>query len=317
MFTSVVLAGASGSVGSPILRHLLASSSPRFEVTVLTRKDSSTATPKDHVKPDAETPSTYQTIAVDYEDHTSLARALSGADVVISALASPVNQTVDQLLLRAAQEAGVRRIFPSEYTLDLLHPAAVAAFGEDSPAVQNARKFESLADDADSVTSFTTIVTGMFTDLFLGGLLNIWNWTDLEVLSIDGGDKVFTTSSTEFIAACVVALLKMDEEVTKNKRIRIAENQTTIREITSVLEEVSGKKFKVVAKTSEELSKAKDEATHAGDGLMAYVNAVLRVNFDGSGAGNFDEGLRFGTDGTAHIARRSLKELAQGVVNRK
>lgn len=316
MFTSIVLAGASGSVGSPILRKLLASSSPKFQVTVLTRKDPSAAAPKDHVKPEAETPSTYQIIPVDYEDHVSLVRALSGADVVISALASPVNQRIDQLLLRAAQEAGVRRIFPSEYTLDLLHPAAVAAFGEDSPAIQNARKFESLADDANSVTSFTTIVTGMFTDLFFGGLLNIWNWTDLEVMSIDGGDKVFTTSSTDFIAACVVAVLKMDEEKTKNRRIRVAENQTTIQGITSVLEEVSGQRFKRVAKTSEELSKAKDEATRAGDFVMAYVNAVLRVNSDGSGPGNLEEGLEFGMDGPTYVPRRSLKELAQEVVSR-
>lgn len=316
MFTSIVLAGASGSVGSPILRNLLASSSPKFQVTVLTRKDPSAAATKDHLKPQAETPSTYQIIPVDYEDHVSLVRALSGADVVISALASPVIQRGDQLLLRAAQEAGVRRIFPSEYTLDLLHPAAVAAFGEDSPAVQNARKFESLADAADSVTSFTTIVTGMFTDLAFDGVLNIWNRTNLEVISIDGGDKLFTTSSTEFIAACVVAVLKMDEEKTKNKRIRIAENQTTIQEITSVLEEVSGQKFKVLDKSSEELSKAKDEAKRAGDVVMAYVNALLRVNFDGSGAGNFEEGLEFGTDGTEYVPRKSLKELVQRVVNR-
>lgn len=316
MFTSIVLAGASGSVGSPILRNLLESSSPKFQVTVLTRKDPSAAAPKGHVKLGAETPPTYQTIPVDYEDHVSLVRALSGADVVISALASPVNQRVDQLLLRAAQEAGVRRIFPSEYTLDLLHPAAVAAFGTDAPAVQNARKFESLADDADSVTSFTTIVTGMFTDLFLGGLLNIWNWTVLEAMSIDGGDKLFTTSSTEFIAACVVAVLKMDEEMTKNRRIRIAENQTTIQDITSVLEEVSGRRFTRVDKSSEELSKAKDEAVRAGDVVMAYVNAVLRVNFDGSGPGNLEEGLEFGTDVLTYVPRKSLKELAQEVVSR-
>lgn len=313
MFTSIILAGASGSVGSPILRNLLASSSPKFHVTVLTRKDPQPE-PKDDLKPEAET---YQKIPVDYDDHVSLVRALSGADVVISALPSPVAQRVDQLLLRAAQEAGVRRILPSEYTLDLLHPAAVAGFGEDSPAVQSARRFESLADDANSVTSFTTIVTGMFTDLFLDGLLNIWNWNDLEVMNIDGGDKLLTTSSTEFVAACVVAVLKMDEEKTKNRRIRIAENQTTIQEITRVLEEISGQKFKVIDKSSQELSQAKDEATRTGNILMAYVFAVLRVNFDGSGAGNLEEGLEFGTDGATYIPRKSLKELAQAIVDRK
>lgn len=74
---------------------------------------------------------------------------------------------------------------------------------------------------SDSVTSFTTIVPGIFTNLTMRGLLNIWNRTDLEVMSIDGGDIAFTTSSTELIAAYVVAVLKTDEADTRNKRVRI------------------------------------------------------------------------------------------------
>lgn len=186
MFTSIVIAGGSGSIASPLLSKLQESSTPIFQVTVLTRKGNS-ATPKQSSSSESDN-SKYRIVEVDYNDHASLVQALSGADVVVSTLPSPVAQTVDQLLLRAAQEAGVRRIFPSEYTLDLLHPAAVAAFGEEAPAVQSARKFVSLAA-SDSVTSFTTIVTGMFTDLAFGGLLNLWNWIDLEVTSIDGGDK--------------------------------------------------------------------------------------------------------------------------------
>ncbi|KAJ4417979.1 hypothetical protein N0V82_005831 [Gnomoniopsis sp. IMI 355080] len=315
MFTSVVLAGAAGSIGSPLLRKLLESSSPTFQVTVLTRKGHSTTDTSSKQTPSSVVENPRQkTVAVDYNDHASLVQALSGADVVVSALPNPVIQTVDHLLLRAAQEAGVRRIFPSEYTLDVLHPAAVAAFGEESPVVQSARKFVSLAE-SDSVTSFTTIVTGMFTDLALGGgLLNIWNWTDLQVTSIDGGDKVFTTSSTEFVAASIVAALKMDEEKTKNRRIRIAENQTTIRGMTSVLEEVAGCKFQAIELSSQELSKRKEEADKTGDKLAMYVNPLLRVNFDGSGAGNFQEGLEFGAEGEWYVPRKSLKELAQEVM---
>lgn len=312
MFQSIVLAGATGSIGSPVLRNLLASTSPIFQVTVLTRKgpsDTSSSKTSRH-----ETgPAKYKTIAVDYHDHLSLVQALSGADAVISTLPSPVAHTVDQLLLRAAQDAGVRRIFPSEFTLDVLHPAAVAAFGEEAPVLQSAQKFAALAK-SESVTSFTTIVPGMFTDLAMGGLLNCWNWTDLEAMSIDGGDKLFTTSSTAFIAACVVAVLKMDEEKTRNRRIRIAENQSTICEMTAVLEDVSGRKFQAVETSSQELLRREKEAIRHGDNVARHVNILLRVNFDGSGAGNLEEGLEFGIEGEIRVPRKSLKELAQEVV---
>lgn len=125
---------------------------------------------------------------------------------------------------------------------------------------------------------------------------------------------MFTTSSTEFIAASIVAALKMDEEKTKNTRIRIAENRTTIREITRVLEDVAGCKFQAIELSSQELSRRKDEAHEIGDMMAMYINAVARANFDGNGAGNLEEGLKFGTEGGSYVPRKSLKELAKEVL---
>ncbi|KAF3766708.1 NAD(P)-binding protein [Cryphonectria parasitica EP155] len=312
MFQSIVLVGATGRVGAPILRNLLESTAPVFNVTVLVRETTS-ADAVQKAKPIIRQQGSreYAVRPVDYENHDSLVQALKGADAVVSALPTTVAHKVDLLLLQAAQEAGVRRIFPSEYTLDVLHPLSVAAFGKDFPSVLNANKFLSLVDASDAPTSFTTIVPGMFFDYGLRGLLDMWDLKHDKAVLIDGGAEVFTGSSTGFIAACVVAALKMDEEKTKNKRIRIAEVQTTMEEVRDVLEEVSGRTFSTVDVSSEEMARKKEEAVRAQDWAGVYVNTILPLNFGGGGPGNLSEGLTFDGDGNLLVRRKTLRELVQ------
>lgn len=309
MFQNIVLAGATGSIGSPILRNLLESTSPTFNVTVLVRENPSATSGQDQSQP------RYKTAVVDYNDHASLVRALKAAgpaDALVSALPSHVSQAVNPLLLRAAQEAGVRRIFPSEFTLDVMHPRAVEAFGEDAPTIRNAKELLALGEEgSNSVTSFTTIVPGMFIDLFLRGLLGVWDVKEGRYLNIAGGNEPFTASSTEFIAASVVAALRMDEEKTKNKRIRIAEVQTTIKEVVGLIEEVKGVKLEAVDLSLEEVLQRKEEATKAQDPVGMYINAICYVEFGGSGAGNLTDGLAFDADGDSLIKRKPLKQLVE------
>lgn len=60
---------------------------------------------------------------VDSEDQEMLVAALQEIDVVLSALNSVTAIRIDRLLLETGKAAGVRKIFPSEYTLDVLHAA--------------------------------------------------------------------------------------------------------------------------------------------------------------------------------------------------
>lgn len=160
VFTKLVIAGSSGYVADYAIRAIMACTKPQFDVTILTRRKGSAESPS---IPGA------RVIPVDYFDHDELVKAVAGADAILSFISGLASKVIDKLLLKAAQEAGVRRIFPSEYTLDILHPEAVKLlteggdWPEDSSPVLTARKFLSLAEE-DGPTSFTTLMPAAFMD---------------------------------------------------------------------------------------------------------------------------------------------------------
>ncbi|PTB76569.1 hypothetical protein M440DRAFT_1463224 [Trichoderma longibrachiatum ATCC 18648] len=121
VFTKLVIAGSSGYVADYAIRAIMACTKPQFDVTILTRRKGSAESPS---IPGA------RVIPVDYFDHDELVKAVAGADAILSFISGLASKVIDKLLLKAAQEAGVRRIFPSEYTLDILHPEAVKLLTE-------------------------------------------------------------------------------------------------------------------------------------------------------------------------------------------
>lgn len=113
---NVLIAGATGSVGAPILAALLAE--PTFQVTILSRETSS-----------AKFPPEVPVIKVS-DDYTlsELIAAFKGQDAVISALSTtPVTRDegtsgLAYRLIEAALAAGVKRFIPSEFGANNLDP---------------------------------------------------------------------------------------------------------------------------------------------------------------------------------------------------
>ncbi|KAH6714978.1 hypothetical protein DL95DRAFT_479692 [Leptodontidium sp. 2 PMI_412] len=101
---NVVLAGPSGSLGSHILRALLAQN--LFDVTVLVRK------PRDDL------PSSVKVKVVDFDSVASLSEALKGKDALVDATSNPADPTLSIRLVDAAVAAGVYRILPAEFSSD-------------------------------------------------------------------------------------------------------------------------------------------------------------------------------------------------------
>lgn len=103
----------------------------------------------------------------------------------------------------------------------------------------------------------------------------------------DGGEKVVTGSTTNFIARCVGAVVRMDPKTTKNRRIRISEVMYSEKEMLRALEEVTGEKWEV-KETSKDLLLAEGrEAGARGDMRSFYLGHILKLNFDGEGAAFF------------------------------
>src|SRR5690242_16544214 len=107
MSAKVAVAGATGNVGIPILKELLAAG---FSVTALTRQGSSSASklPSD---------ANLTVKEVDFTSVPSLTEALKGHFAVVSTLATIAVGSQD-LLIDAAAAAGVTRFIPSEFGSD-------------------------------------------------------------------------------------------------------------------------------------------------------------------------------------------------------
>ncbi|KKP03482.1 hypothetical protein THAR02_04402 [Trichoderma harzianum] len=292
VFTKLVIAGSTGWVADHAIRAILASTKPKFDVTILTQADSGKEVPS--------TPGA-NLIVVDYNNHNQLVKIFSGADVILSFISGPPSKIIDKQLLKAAQEAGVRRIFPSEYTLDILHPdkATLLTEGgnwpEDSSRVLTARKFVSLAQEG-GPTSFTTLIPAAFMDGWLEG-------------AFGSGDFTFSGCTLPYLGAAIVAVLQMDEEKTKNKRIRISEIRTTMNEITETYEEVLGTKFEKTHVSSQELLDQRNANLAAGNPFGALFVTILIGAFNGRGAADLVDGLGFDGDGYLTLKKKTLKEM--------
>lgn len=305
VFTKLVIAGSTGYVADHAIRTIMASTKPKFDVTILTRANSGKELPS--------TPGAKIT-PVDYTNHDELVKAITGADAILSFISGPPSKIIDRLLLKAAQEAGVRRIFPSEYTLDILHPDAVALlteggnWPEDSSPVLTARKFLSLVDEG-GPTSFTTLIPSAFMDSWLEGAFGSFDPKNRKVAVVDSGDHYFSGCSLPFLAAAIVAVLQMDEEKTKNKRIPITEVRATMNQITDIYEEILGAKFERSQVSSQELLNQRNANLEANNPFGALFVTVLVSAFNGRGAGDLVDGLAFEGDGHLNMKRKTLKEL--------
>lgn len=293
------------------MKAVLDSKTPKFDVTVLTRHDSS----KKPSHPGA------KLVPVDYGDHTALVNAIRGMDAIVSLVDGRAAVATDQKLLRAAQDAGVRRIFTSEYTLDVLHPAAMSLLStgpwpQDMVTfVDGARKFAALAD-GDGSTSFTTLVSAAIIDMWLEGTFGIFDPKGRAVSLIDCGDHHFTGCSLPFLAACIVAALQIDEGKTKNKRIPVAEVRTTMKEVAKAYEDVTGSSFETNEVDSKDLIAKRDASLEAGQLGPAVFMSIIIGAFDGRGAGDMKDGLDFDGDGHLILKRKTIKELCADAVEK-
>ncbi|MCJ1257363.1 hypothetical protein MMC24_005188 [Lignoscripta atroalba] len=303
-FIKIALVGATGTLGKQILGALQASRSPSFEISILTRGDS---TPPD-------LPTSTHVVKVDYSNHSQLTKAFVGQDALISAVPGTSTPPIDQILLDAAISAGVSRFFSSEYTLDVCHPAsrAIATPIVLGPRIALADRLEE--EGRRGSIEWTTIVPGGFLDWALDTGFAGFDVKERKVTLYDGGKHPASGCTLPFIASVVVAALKMPRDATKNKRIRVSETTYTGLEMLKLLEQATGEKFEVEnVSTDESLTRGR-ESLDRGDIAGAYQGFLLKLNYDGEGTGFFEEGLGHSGDGT--LERKGLQQIVVEAVSR-
>ncbi|EHA50683.1 hypothetical protein MGG_06539 [Pyricularia oryzae 70-15] len=226
----VVLAGATGNVGTAILKHLVAG---HFRVTVITRKDSGIA--RGEFTPPKAGDVTVQT--VDYSSVAELTDAVRDHDAVVDATrGGPEDDALR--LMDAAAAAGVYRFVPSEYGLDPLNaktrsllPAAVA------PRV---RQMKHLWDRcAESGMTWTVVSCGVFLDWALRN-----NFAGIDIFNrkatlLDGGANVTPWTTLDDVGKAVAEVLLRPLE-TENRPVYVHSVQKSCQEMLKLCQDAFG-----------------------------------------------------------------------------
>lgn len=258
---NVLIAGATGSVGTPILEALL--NEPSFKITILSRATSSAkfpgGIPVKHVSDNF-------TVA-------ELTAAFKDQDAVVSAISTlpAIRGGTDGLqfrLIDAAIAAGVRRFIPSEFGADNLDPRARELVPTYDLKGQMLEYLIQKAEESDGKLTWTSIACGSWLDWALdpsksGNFLNI-DIKGRKATIWDSGNTRFavTTSSNTGLA---VAHSLVHADLTENKQVFLADFMTTPRAIVNALEKEIGQEFVVNKKDSKPALKAAREQFDAGE----------------------------------------------------
>ncbi|KAK1087579.1 hypothetical protein LTR33_000984 [Friedmanniomyces endolithicus] len=217
----VVLVGATGAVGAPVLQTLL---DQHFDVTVFTRASSNHSFP-----------SNVHVANVNYEDVAGMTKALQGQDALISTIGFG-GATLQKHLLDAAIAAGVKRFLPSEFGCDTHNPRVAAI-----PLFRTKLGIVEYMDEKvkETGTTYTCVYTNAFLDW---GLVNHGLLLDLpgkKIQMIDGGETPFTSNSLDIIAKGTVAVLKHLDE-TANRAVRLNGAMVTLNQVLGYAKKYAG-----------------------------------------------------------------------------
>ena len=225
--STIVVAGATGNLGGRIARALLERGA---RVRALVRH----GTARDKVERLQELGVAIAT--VDFSSASEVTSACSGASCVVSALQGLRDVIVETqaVLLDAALKADVPRFIPSDYSIDFTKVPP----GENRN-LDLRREFHTRLDHTS--ISATTIFNGAFADMLTGQMPLILFKVRRVLYWGDADQRMdFTTMGDTAVFTASAAL-----DPSTPRLLRIAGDQLSARELTAVVSEVTGKKFRL------------------------------------------------------------------------
>lgn len=226
--TSVAIVGASGNIGSSIVRSLL--SSPNApSITALTRPTSTSSFPP-----------SIRTISVSYDDHASLVSALRGHSALIITLGFAVPLETQHALIDAAAEAGVAYILPCEFGSD----TDDTKLGDAVPMLPAKKAVRTYIEKVGR-SSWIGFVNNPWTDYSLmAGMFGIDIASRHATLYHSGGkDVAFNTTTLAQAGRGIAGLLCLPEEklaTYANKMVYVKSFCVTPRELLDAVQKATG-----------------------------------------------------------------------------
>lgn len=228
MKNTIAVAGATGDLGERIVRALVDRGA---DVRVLVRTSSNNANINEFEKMGV------HVVNLTAWTLTELTRACQGVSCVVSAL-SGLRETVveaQKVLLDAAVAAGVPRFIPSDYSLDFTN----------LPAGRNRnldlrREFHTYLEKAPIAA--TTIFNGPFADMVTGQMPIILFQLNRVLIWGNADQRIDFTTKNDTAAFTASAAL----DATTPRYLHIAGDQLSIRELTGVVSQVTGKTYRLL-----------------------------------------------------------------------
>lgn len=177
---------------------------------------------------------------VDYESIDSLTAALQGQDALVSTLGGAGFDK--QLgLVEAAIKAGVRRFIPSEFGCDTGNPK-VMELPVLSAKVAFRQALQKKIAESGSTLTYTGIINGPFFDwgLMIGWLASL-RVEGGSISLLDGGERVFSTTTLATVGRTVAAVLQHPEE-TENRLVYVQDTALTLRQLSEKAQKALGAK---------------------------------------------------------------------------
>ena len=231
MTQTVLLAGATGMLGSQIARYLL--DHPEARVRLMVRGGAAAAGKRATLNPLLARGA--EIIEGDLADRTSLDRATQGVDVIVSAVQGGPDVIVDGqvALAQAGRRNGVRRILPSDYALDLFKA---------TPGENMMFDLRRTADEAIAATGIehVHVLQGAFMALFGPGM-GTFDYEAGTVMFWGDGTQPIEVTSVEDTAR-MVARVALDRTVQSGK-FAFAGDRISILGAADVVEAQTGCRF--------------------------------------------------------------------------
>ncbi|KAI1095542.1 NmrA-like family protein [Rostrohypoxylon terebratum] len=289
----VVVVGASTSgmanLGASVVDELKADGN--FEITVISRKSSSTATEGVNlIKVDDSFP------------QDALEKAFTGQDAVVMTTNYQLFGQEDRFI-NAAVKTGVKRFIPSDFGCNTTNANTLAMFP--MMGAKTRVNSELKAKEGTGLT-WTAISTGILLDI---GLMTGFLGYDLREHTAeiwDDGNSRFSVSSKENAAKAVVRVLK-NPEITANQHVFVSSLETSMNEILSGLENAQNVKYTVsFAKMEEQIAYGKDMLAK-GDFMKSH-KLLLAANLMPGYGNNFAKEEKLWND-VLGVPRESIGEV--------
>ncbi|KAI2464646.1 NmrA-like family protein [Annulohypoxylon bovei var. microspora] len=298
--TKIVVIGASAdgmaNLGASVVEELKKDGS--FEITVVSRKSSSTATEGVNL------------IKVDDSFlQDELEKAFFGQDAVVMTTNFQIFGQEDKFI-NAAVKAGVKRFIPSDFGSNTGNPNTLAMFPMMGGKARVNGELEAKAKEGSGLT-WTAISTGLFLDI---GLMTGFLGYDLKEHAAtiwDDGNTKFSASTKGNVAKAVCRVLR-NPEVTANQHVFVSSLETSMNEILCALEKGQGVKYSV-SHTKAEEEVAYGKAMLAKGEFMKSHKLLLAANLIPGYGNNFAEEEKL-WNGVLGVPRESIDDVVGQIV---